>query len=70
MTFAERMLFWYGNMLYYVDKNLGYAAAPAMRVLVFTGASARMILALLGGKPFQIGAYRTVISLVWSRGRR
>ncbi len=71
MKFEERMFFWYRNMLYYIEKNVGYGAALAMRVLVFAGASARMTVALLDGKPIQLGAaFRTVISLVWSRDRK
>jgi N-acetylglucosaminyl-diphospho-decaprenol L-rhamnosyltransferase len=70
IAFEERQLFWYRNMLYYIEKNLGYVAALAMRVLVFAGASARMTIALLVGKPIQRGAFRTVISLAFSRDRK
>lgn len=42
ISFAQRQLFWYRNLLGYVQKHMGSAAAPAMRILVFAGATARM----------------------------
>jgi len=48
ISFAEKQIFWYRNLLHYVRKHMGSAAAPAMRVLVCAGASVRLAAALLG----------------------
>jgi GT2 family glycosyltransferase len=61
--FKERQLYWYGNLFYYVRKNIGSAAAPGMRVLVCLGACARIAAALLSGRFGQTGAFRAVIRL-------
>jgi len=42
----ERQLYWYGNLFYYVKKNMGSAAALRMRALVAVGACARIAVAL------------------------
>jgi N-acetylglucosaminyl-diphospho-decaprenol L-rhamnosyltransferase len=59
----ERQLYWYGNLFYYVKKNMGAAAAPGMRVLVCVGACVRIAAALLSGQTGQTGAFRAVIRL-------
>lgn len=73
LAFEQRLLFWYRNLFYYVEKHWGSAAALAMRALVCAGACARMTAALLvEGQANRSGAFRAVISLALSRrnGRR
>jgi hypothetical protein len=68
VDYAQRQLFWYRNLLYYVRKNWGLAAAPPMRALVLAGAYARMAAALLRGDSERAGAFRTVVHLaLWGR---
>ncbi len=43
ISFAQKQLFWYRNLLCYVQKHMGSAAALAMRILVCVGATARLI---------------------------
>lgn len=43
ISFAQKQIFWYRNLLYYVQKHMGSAAALAMRILVCVGATARLI---------------------------
>lgn len=62
MAFEERQIFWYRNLLEYVAKHLGCAAALGMRMLICAGASARMMAALLTSR-HRVRAYRAVISL-------
>ena len=47
ISFARKQLFWYRNLLYYVHKHMGFAAALAMRLLVCAGAAARLMAALV-----------------------
>ena len=63
ISLKERQLYWYRNLFYYVEKHMGSAAAPGMRVLVCMGACARIAAALLLGRIGQTGAFRAVIRL-------
>ena len=47
ISFARKQLFWYRNLLYYVHKHMGSAAALAMRLLVCVGATARLMAAFV-----------------------
>ena len=67
--FRERQLYWYGNLFYYVRKNIGSAATLGIRVLVCFGACARIAVAMLSGRFGQIEAFRAVIRLAL-RGKR
>ena len=68
ISFARRQLFWYRNLLYYVHKHMGSAAALAMRLLVCAGAAARGMatLAVPGGQR-RSSAYWAVVKLALSR---
>ncbi len=47
ISFAQKQVFWYRSLLYYVRKHEGSAAALVMRMLVCAGATARMMATLL-----------------------
>ena len=68
ISFARRQLFWYRNLLYYVHKHMGSAAALAMRLLVCAGAAARWMatLAVPSGQ-HRSSAYWAVMKLALSR---
>lgn len=68
--FTERQLYWYGNLIYYVRKNIGYTTALGVRVLVCFGACVRIAVALLSGRFGQIEAFRAVIRLALSGKRK
>ncbi len=65
MGLKERQLYWYGNLVYYVEKNIGSAAALGMRVFIGIGACARIAGALTSGRKGQTGAFRAVLKLAW-----
>jgi GT2 family glycosyltransferase len=67
--FTERQLYWYGNLFYYVRKNIGYAYTLGIRALVCFGACGRIAVAMLSGRFGQIEAFRAVIRLAVS-GKR
>ena len=71
ISFARKQLFWYRNLLYYVHKHMGSAAALAMRLLVCAGATARLTASLIpgvvpGGQR-RWSAYWGVVKLALSR---
>ena len=66
VTFADRQLFWYRNLLYYVRKNLGFAAALMMRLMISAGAGGRMAAFVVRGDFSRAGAFGAVIRMAWS----
>ena len=65
---TEHQLFWYGNLLYYVQKTWGVAAARCMRAFVCAGALARMAAAGLHADASRAQAFRAVIRLaLWGQ---
>lgn len=64
ISFAQRQVFWYRNLLYYVQKHMGSAAALAMRIVVCAGATARLIASWgVGGGQRSWSAYWAVMKL-------
>ncbi len=64
ISFAQKQLFWYRNLLCYVQKHMGFGAAPAMRVLVCAGATVRMVASFLApGGQRSWSAYWAVVKL-------
>jgi len=66
VDFADRQLFWYRNLLYYVSKHLGFAATFLMRLMISAGAGARMAVFVLRGSFSRARAYGAVIRMAWS----
>ncbi len=66
VDFAQRQLFWYRNLLYYVRKNLGFAAALQMRLIISAGAGARMAAFALRADSSRARAFGAVIRMAWS----
>ena len=68
ISFARRQLFWYRNLLYYVHKHMGSAAALAMRLLVCAGAAARgMATLVVPSGQHRSSAYWAVMKLALGR---
>ena len=68
ISFARKQLFWYRNLLYYVRKHMGSAAALAMRLLVCAGAAARWMATLVVPSGQQRSStYWAVMKLALSR---
>lgn len=62
ISFAQKQVFWYRNLLCFVQKHKGSAAALAMRVLVCAGATARFLRVCLGPGGLRSGsAYWAVV---------
>lgn len=66
VDFADRQLFWYRNLLYYVRKHLGFAATFLMRLMISAGTGARMVVSVLRGDFSRLRAYGAVIRMAWS----
>lgn len=64
ISFAEKQFFWYRNLVRYVRKHMGSAAALAMRLLVCAGATARLLGSLVtpGGQR-SLSAYGAVVKM-------
>jgi len=71
LSFADKQLFWYTNMLRYARKHFSPAKVLILRLGVIKGMVLRMLAALLGAGPEGVGtgeatsAYRAVIALAF-----
>lgn len=64
ISFAQKQIFWYRSLLYYVRKHMGGRAALAMRCMVCAGAAARLVAALATpGEQLTWSAYWAVIKM-------
>ena len=70
LSFADKQLFWYTNMLRYARKHYSATKVRVLRVGIIKGMLLRMLAALFGGAPngvakgVALNAYREVIALV------
>jgi N-acetylglucosaminyl-diphospho-decaprenol L-rhamnosyltransferase len=71
LSFAEKQLFWYTNMLRYARKHFSRTKVLILRIGILKGMIFRMIAALLGAGPKTVGAaeaaraYRDVIRVAF-----
>ena len=73
LSFAEKQLFWYTNMLRYARKHFSRAEVLILRMGIIKGMLLRSLAALLGSGPKQadthaaLSAYWNVIKLAFGR---
>ena len=75
LSFADKQLFWYRNMLRYARKHFSRSMVMILRVGIIKGMILRSLAALLGAGPRGVGtaqairAYRAVIAVAFRGGR-
>jgi GT2 family glycosyltransferase len=76
LSFAQKQMFWYANMLRYARKHFSPARVLILRAAIFKGMLLRSLAALLGAGPEGVGtdeavrAYGSVIRLAFRRSPR
>ncbi len=60
LSFAEKQLFWYTNMLRYARKHFSRTKVLILRIGIIKGMILRMLAALLGAGPKDVGAAEAV----------
>lgn len=74
LSFADKQLFWYSNMLRYARKHFSRSQVLILRVGIIKGMILRMLAALLGAGPKDVSAgqairaYRAVIAVAFRDG--